>query len=98
MGVELSQHLEAPGGLVFVVQTVRGVKVELPGRRGRRRCRLFVIQTVAGVEGKAGAAVGLVVVVVRRVVRVVVGRVVRVVRRVVSGTRRLADVMGVRVS
>lgn len=74
---ELSQHLEAPGGLVLVVQTVRGVKVELPGRRCRRR-RLFVIQTVAGVEGKAGAAVGLVVVVVRRVV-VVVRRVVRMV-------------------
>lgn len=96
-GAELSQHLEAPRGLVLVVQTVRGVKVELPGCRGCCRRRLFVIQTVAGVKGKAGATVGLVVVVVRRVV-VVVRWVVRVVRWVVGGARCLADVMGVRVS
>lgn len=69
--------MEAPGGLVFVVQTVRGVEVELPGR-GRRL--LFVIQTICGVEGEAGRAVRLVV--VRRVVVVVV---------VVP--RRLADVV-----
>lgn len=82
--MEQSQHLEAPGGLVLVVQTVGGVEVELPGRRRCCCCRLFVIQTVGGVEGEAGAAVGLVVVVVRRVV-VVVRRVVGVVRRVVGG-------------
>lgn len=55
-----SQDLEPPGGLVFVVQAVRGVKVEFP--RGGRAL-LFVIQAVGGVEGQAGAAVGLVVVV-----------------------------------
>lgn len=57
----MSQHLETPRGLVFVVQTVGGVEVELPG--GGRRL-LFVIQTVGGVEGEARRAVSLVVVVV----------------------------------
>lgn len=55
-----SQDLEPPGRLVFVVQTVRGVEVELPG--GRRL--LLVIQAVGGVEGQAGATVRLVMVVV----------------------------------
>lgn len=56
-----SQDLEPPGGLVFVVQTVCGVKVELP----RGGCSLlFVIQAVRGVEGQAGTTIGLVMVVV----------------------------------
>lgn len=43
-----SQDLKPPGGLVFVVQAVCGVKVELPWRG----CSLlFVIQAVGGVEG-----------------------------------------------
>lgn len=55
-----SQDLEPPGRLVFVVQTVRGIEVDLPGG-----CRLLlVIQAVGGVEGQASAAVGLVVVMV----------------------------------
>lgn len=60
--------METPRRLVFVVQTVGGVEVEFPRRRGRRL--LFVIQTICGVEGEAGRAVRLVV--VRRVVVVVV--------------------------
>lgn len=66
-----SQDLEPPGGLVFVVQAVCGVKVELP----RGGCSLlFVIQAVGGVEGQAGASVRLVVVVMvpRRLADVVV--------------------------
>lgn len=59
-----SQDLEPPGRLVFVVQTVRSVEVELPG--GSRL--LLVIQAVGGVEGQAGAAVRLVMVVVVMVV------------------------------
>lgn len=55
-----SQDLEPPGGLVFVVQAVCGVKVELP----RGGCSLlFVIQAVGGVEGQARSTVGLVMVV-----------------------------------
>lgn len=53
-----SQDLESPWCLVFVVQTVRGVEVELPGRSRRL---LFVIQTVRGVEREARRAVRLVV-------------------------------------
>lgn len=59
--------MEAPGGLVFVVQTVGGVEVEFPGRCGRL---LFVVQTLRGVEGEARRSIRLVV--VRRVVVVVV--------------------------
>lgn len=55
-----SQDLEPPGGLVFVVQAVCGVKVELP----RGGCSLlFVIQAVGWVEGQAGASIRLVMVV-----------------------------------
>lgn len=56
-----SQHLEAPGRLLFVVQTVRRVEVELPGRRRHRRL-IFVVQKLCGVEGEAGRRVRLVVV------------------------------------
>lgn len=55
-----SQHLEAPGRLLFVVQTVRRVEVELPGRRRHRL--IFVVQKLCGVEGEAGRRVRLVVV------------------------------------
>lgn len=57
-----SQHLESPGWLVFVVQTIRCIKVNLPRRR-----RVFVVQTLCGVEGEAGRRIRLVVL-VRRVV------------------------------
>lgn len=55
-----SQDLEPPGRLVFVVQTVCSVEVELPG--GGRL--LLVIQAVRGIEGQPRATVGLVVMVV----------------------------------
>lgn len=74
-GKAWSQDLEPPGGLVFVVQAVCGVKVELP----RGGCSLlFVIQAVGGVEGQAGPSVGLVMVVVVVVARRLADVVVRV--------------------
>lgn len=76
-GEARSQDLKPPGGLVFVVQAVRGVKVELPRRRRRL---LFVIQAVGRVEGQAGAAVRLVVMVVMVVARGLADVVVRVAR------------------
>lgn len=55
-----SQDLEPPGRLVFVVQTVCSVEVELPG--GGRL--LLVIQAVRRIEGQASATVCLVMMVV----------------------------------
>lgn len=89
-GKAWSQDLEPPGGLVFVVQAVCGVKVELP----RGGCSLlFVIQAVGGVEGQAGAAVSLVVV----VMVVVAWRLADVVVRVAwhGGGRHRAELVGV---
>lgn len=81
-----SQDLEAPGGLVFVVEAVRGVEVKLPGGGGGGG-RLFVVQTVGGVEGQPGAAVARLVVMVMVMMVVVAGALAQRVVAVGMGAR-----------
>lgn len=53
LGFVFLQHLELPGVLVFVVQTVSGIKIELPGSL------VLVVQTVDSSKAQRGRRVAL---------------------------------------